>query len=52
MSQEIDSNNNDHEGANLSYVFVVNSDPMSSENQARDVDFSELQSDCDTKMSP
>ena len=51
MSQEMDSKDDDHEGVNFSDGFVVNSQPMSSENQARDVDFSEFQSEDNPKMS-
>ena len=51
MSQEIDSNEDGLEGVDFSDGFVVNSEPMISENQARDVDLSELQSEDDPKTS-
>ena len=51
MSQEIDSNDDDYEWVNFSDVFVVNSESVSSENLARDVNFNELQSEDDPKKS-
>ena len=43
MSQEIDSNEDSHEGVGFSDGYLVKSDPMSSENEVRDIDFGELQ---------
>ena len=51
MSQEIYRNGDDHEGVKFSDGFIVSSEPISSENQARDVDFSKLQSEDDPKIS-
>ena len=51
MSQQIDRNDDDHEGVAFCDGLVVRSEPVVSENQAHDVDFSEFQSEDDPKMS-
>ena len=51
MSQDIDRNDDDHQRVKFSDGFIVNPEPISSENQARYVNFSEFQSEDDPKMS-